>query len=64
MAKQGLLVADAIPDVLAHETAIIERYEIFLLANGICPTHGIGDCSPLLNGCSVLTRAHETRDHA
>ena len=27
-------------------------------AREVCPVHNIPDCSPLLNGCSLLTRAH------
>lgn len=28
----------------------------------LCPIHGIPDCSPLLNGCTELTRGNESGD--
>lgn len=32
------------------------------MANPKCPVHGIPDCSPLLNGCSLLTSPPESID--
>lgn len=28
----------------------------------ICPRHGQSDCSPLLNGCTLVVQAHQMRD--
>lgn len=49
---------DWMPPLVNEETQQAER-----ALRAICPVHGIPDCSPLLNGCSILTRGDQMDEY-
>lgn len=49
-------VLNAWPEI-SKQLAALERVRAMR-----CPVHGIPDCSPMLNGCSVMTAIHRALD--
>lgn len=54
-----LELAAAVPRIKAE--ALREAADAVEARQIICPVHHMGDCSPLLNGCSIPIHLHEQR---